>query len=440
MKRPSRRAVALGAGVGTALLFGLGAGGINVFVGQTTIPGGTPPAGSANLWVVPSGAGSCTRSSSPTTFVSGTSCTIAGALSASQAGDLVLVRDGTYTGLSGVTTSKTSPGVTFKAETPGGASTADITISTGDWLTFENWTVTSGGAGCGPAGGCTNITFKNSNITGESSVYGNGATANGPVTWIGNSISGRNLNAGGSNDNDTMRIWGSATGISVIDNKINAQDHLAGTTGHTDTFQACAICNGGSRADGIQWVGNLMIGGSGAQGFFVKDGTYTNVEFSDNQIVNHPNVGSDFANPVQVYPVTADNTKPLYTGFGVKMDHNTVWGNGNISFFRDCTGSPYEVQRNVLDGLTLSQDPSGSCANVATLITANQGNNVLNNAGNITANTGAGDTASSPTFVNADGTPSGDYELASSSPGFFGGLPNRAGITWNPGTKVFGPR
>src|SRR5436190_11681254 len=171
MRRPSLRTKT--AKIAAAGLLGatLVAGSINVFVGSDVIPGsGGGGAGTANLWVVPTAAGTCNRSATPAAFNAATSCTFATALTNSVAGDLVLVRDGAYT-VAAITTSKTSPGVTFRAENPGGASTGALNVSTGDWFTFEDFVIN--GSASITAGGGSNITWRQVKINGgEASAYG----------------------------------------------------------------------------------------------------------------------------------------------------------------------------------------------------------------------------------------------------------------------------
>lgn len=243
-----------------SVIFGLaGAGAINVFVGSDVIPGGAPDPGLANLWVVSSGAGSCTRSATAVAFNSGTSCTFSGALSASASGDTVLVRDGTYSGLTGITNSKGTPGVLFRAENPGLAVVSgSMQVSTGDWLSFEDFTI-NGSASCGPTGGCSNITFRQNRINGDAEAN-SGTSFNDNVSFVGNYINGRALSGTGTEDNDSVRLWGNTTGLLIQDNLIDGHDAQTGG-GHTDFFQACAACDGGSRGDGIKVVGNWFIHG-----------------------------------------------------------------------------------------------------------------------------------------------------------------------------------
>jgi hypothetical protein len=124
------------------------------------------------------------------------------------------------------------------------------------------------------------------------------------------------------------------------------------------------------------------------------------------------------------------------------MTHNTIWGNGNISYMRDCKGANYFVQRNVLDGLNAVTDSeSASCISpwIAANVSDEQDYNVLGPAGNIRAH-GPHDASGSPAFVQAaSGDSTGSWQLAPGSPGYFGGLPDRAGITWDPTTRHYGP-
>lgn len=346
------------------------------------------------------------------------------ALSSASAGQVICLADGTYGSLS-LAGSKTSPGVTLQAANPGKVTVGSISAS-GSGYTVSH--LISGSATCNS--GAKNIVFDHMKINGEASAYGSSSSAAGPCTWQYSEIGPQN----GSGEKDSDRCWVNCVGLTWKDNLI----HVANEDGnHNDGFQ------GYGDVHGLTFTGNRFVGGLGAQAFFLKDGTDTNVNFSDNLIVNRANNSSgNTANPFQVYDLEPNPNDPFYTGYGLYMTHNTIWGNGNISYMRDCKGTNYFVQRNVLDGLNATNDSeSASC--ISPWITANvsdeQDYNVLKSSGNIRAH-GPHDASGSPVFLQAtSGDSTGNWQLAPSSPGYFGGLPDRAGITWDPTARHYGP-
>jgi hypothetical protein len=388
----------------------------------------------ANLWVNVT-AGSCTRSPEPAAYHAQTACSFSDALAISKPGDRVLIRDGSYK-VDPITASKSSPGVTFDAANPGRVSiTGPINVRGATWLTFEDLVI-HGAATLGP--GASHITFRQDRITGEASAYGEAGRPAGPGSWIESEISNR----GGSTEHDVTRCWINCRGLTFRDNLIRVREECPDC--HNDGFQSFGD------AHGIRFIGNRLINdvvgprGNGGAGFFMKDGKGTNVEFSDNLIVNRPAGNGGYASPFQVYGLEPNPHDPFYTGYGLKMEHNTIHGNGSISSLRDCHGSRYWVQRNVLDGLTVAPDadpPSCIGGWVAANLRPHQAFNVIRASGAIGAQAGSRDTSSAPTFVQATTSDhGGDWRLAAGSPGYFGEGAVRAGITWDPDERVYGPR
>ena len=342
----------------------------------------------------------------------------------------MLIRDGAYK-VEPIADAKSAPGVTFQAEHPGKASTTGAIRVTGTWLTFEDLVI-HGAATLGP--GAANITFRQDRITGEASAYGVAGNPSGPGSWIESEISNR----GAKTEHDITRCWINCRGLTYRDNLIRVREECPDC--HNDGFQSFG------EAHGIRYVGNRFVNdvagaaGTGGAGFFMKDGRDTNVEFSDNLIVNRPAGNGGYANPFQVYNLRPDRNDPFYTGYGLKMEHNTIRGNGSISAMRDCQGSNYLVQRNVLDGLTVAPDADPpACIGrwVAANLRPHQAFNVIKASGPIGSIAGSRDTSSMPIFVRATGNDhGGDWRLASSSPGYG----DRAGITWDPEKRVYGPR
>lgn len=391
--------------------------------------GGKGGGRTANLWVSRS-VGSCMRSPEPAPYDAATACSFPEALAFSEGGDRVLIRDGSYKA-GPVTDAKPAPGVTFKAENPGKVSITGAISVTGAWLTFEDLVI-HGAATLGP--GASNITFRQDRITGEASAYGEVGNPSGPGSWIQSEISNR----GGNTEHDITRCWINCRGLTYRDNLIRVREECPDC--HNDGFQSFG------EARGIRFIGNRFVNdvdgaaGNGGAGFFMKDGRDTNVEFSDNLIVNRPAGNGGFANPFQVYDLRPDRHDPFYTGYGLKMQHNTIRGNGSISSMRDCQGSNYLVQRNVLDGLTVAPDTDPpSCIGpwVAANLRPHQAFNVIKASGPIGSIAGSRDKSSTPIFVRAtDNDHGGDWRLASKSPGYG----DRAGITWDPEKRVYGPR
>ena len=255
-------------------------------------------------------------------------------------------------------------------------------------------------------------------ISGEASIYGSGSASPGPCTWNGVEITAPTA---GTAEHDAIRCWVSCTGMAVEDSLIRGAPENGG---HSDSLQVFGA------AHGLRFTGNRVVTGAGAQGFFTKDGTSTNVVFSDNLIVNGPNNASNNAGaPFQVFRIDANSADPFYSGHGLVMEHNVIWHNDNISYFRTCTGQNYRVQQNVFDGLTALGDPTGSCASwLTTEVTPNQEGNILLPAGNVKAT--AKDSSGTPTFRSpTTSQTTGDWRLLSGT----------AGITWDASSRSYGP-
>ena len=152
----------------------------------------------ANLWVSRT-AGSCAVAR-PGALRRGDRVLVPRSLPISEGGDRVLIRDGAYK-VSRSPTRSNAPGVTFRAENPGRASTAGPISVTGTWITFEDLVI-HGAATLGP--GAANITFLQDRITGEASAYGVAANPPGPGSWIESEISNR-----GAKTSTTSRAAGS---------------------------------------------------------------------------------------------------------------------------------------------------------------------------------------------------------------------------------------
>jgi hypothetical protein len=386
-------------------------------VHATDSAGNVDPSPATQSWTVQAPPTGCSSTVSSVTAAQTT-------LASASPGQTVCLADGTYGSLS-LTGLKASPGVTLQAVNPGSVTVGSVSAS-GSGYTVSH--LISGSATCGQ--GAKNIVFDHMKIGGEASAYGSSSSAAGPCTWQYSEIGPQ----GGSGEKDSDRCWVNCVGLTWKDNLI----HVANEDGsHNDGFQ------GYGNVHGLVFSGNRFVGGLGSQAFFLKDGTDTNITFSDNLIVNRGNNSNgNTANPFQVYELKPSPNDPFYTGYGLYMTHNTIWGNGNTSYLRDCDGLNYFIQRNVIDGLNATQerDPA-SCVSpwISANVSDEQDYNVLSSNGNIRAH-GAHDTSAQPVFVSPTSQDStGDWQLASGSPGYFGGLPDRAGITWDPTTRHYGP-
>jgi hypothetical protein len=341
---------------------------------------------------------------------------ISAALSALKGAATVCLTDGTYGSIS---LSGTGGGSTLTAVHPG-AVTVGTVKATGTGYTVSH--LISGSAIC--EGNASGIVFDHLRISGEASAYGSSTSSPGPCTFSHSEITAPQT---GSGERDATRCWVSCTGISYEWDLIRGAPEDGG---HNDAHQTYGS------AHGLRFHGNWIVGGAGAQGFFMKDGTSSNVEFTDNLIVNRPNNSANNAGaPFQVYALVPNALDPFYTGYGLVMEHDTIWHNANISYFRDCGGQNYLIRSNVLDGLSWLKDSDASgCGSgwVAGNVSDEQSGNLLGNAGTIHA--GSGDSSAAPVFVSPTSTDTtGDWRQAPSSP-----KPS-AGIDWNLAAMHYGP-
>lgn len=158
-----------------ALGISQGGGSIDVFVGSTPTPSGTPVP-TANLWIEPS-AGACTRQSTAVTYAASSSpdarCgALSTACTAANGGDTVLIKAGTYTTTWAGCTSAKTPQVTFRAASGELVTLGDIELSpvgTGGYFSLDGVTLNNFDSDTGNSNGSPswkNITIKNSTFTG----------------------------------------------------------------------------------------------------------------------------------------------------------------------------------------------------------------------------------------------------------------------------------
>lgn len=327
----------------------------------------------------------------PTGNCTSTVSSVVAAQSALTSGAVVCLTDGTY---GAVSLSGNGGGATLTAVHPGSVTVGSVT-ATGTGYGVRG--LVSSNATC--KSGAANVTFDQMRIAGEASGY-----SAGPCTWRRSDIGP----PGGSGEKDSTRCWSGCIGLTWEENLI----HVASEDGgHNDGLQGYAGGNG------IRFIGNRFVDGIGSQGFFLKDGKYCNVTFSDNLIVNRKNggPGQEGATPFQVYELVPCADQPFYTGHGLVMEHNTIWGNSNKSHFRDCDGVNYSVNLNVIDGLDVivDGDPK-SCVTPWTAANLHMTGNVMSGA-----------------VFRAP--------VATSTGGDWRQVSGEAGITWDSSTRRYGP-
>lgn len=171
--------------------------------------------------------------------------------------------------------------------------------------------------------------------------------------------------------------------------------------------------------------------------FLAKDGLCRNLRVEDVLITG---IGSGA--PISVVETQADATKPQYNGYGFTLSHCTIWDCATLAILYPPLAQDQLIQYNVLEAVALADRTTGQAyfdqATATPIMEAagiTQDYNVMRQSFNW-GNYGAHD-------VNADLTPpvfvdqeAGDYRLASGSPGY--DFPERAGISWDPTTKLFG--
>lgn len=318
----------------------------------------------------------------PTSSCTTTVASLSAALSAVKAGAVVCLADGTYGNLS---LSGNGGGGVITAAHPGAVIVGNISATGTNYVVSG---LVSGAATCNGSG--SQITFDRMDIHGEASAY-----RAGPCTWKRSEIFAQT----GSGEKDSTRCWEGCKGVAWEENLIHVADEDGG---HNDGFQTYGGCHG------IRYVGNQFVGGLGSQGFFIKDGKCTNVTFSDNLEANRGAGTLGYAGaPFQVYELVPNSADPFYTGHGLVMEHNTIWHNGNTSYFRACGGQDYVVAHNVVDGIR-ALDDGGSCASSWAAAQVHKSDNIESGA----------------VFRS-----SSDFRLASGT----------QGITWDPTSRHYGP-
>lgn len=379
------------------------AGGAHRFSVRATDAAGnvdsTPASGAWTVEAAAPTAGSCDQVVSSISAAQSALATVA-------LGSVVCLADGSYGSLS-LSMRRPVPGVTLRAQNPGGATLGGVSAS-GAGVTVERFNTGSLSVNAG----ADRIAYDHNSVSGGTYVIGSATAYAKNVDLIGNVLRA----ASGSGEKDAIMAQ-RFEGLRVEENEIWIADEDGG---HNDGLQT--VWGG----HGLIFRGNWMRGGAGSQGFFLKDGEVTNVTFEDNLIAGRPSKAPYAGAPLQFYGTVPSPSDPFYTGYGIVIRHNTIWSNPNISYARECQNKALLVEYNVMDGWSA---PDGTACVLAELT---QDYNVVT-SGTI-GRRGSHDTAAAPTFANPS---SQDWQLTPTSAGSF--ATGRAGITWQPATRSFGP-
>jgi hypothetical protein len=328
------------------------------------------------------------------------------ALGSAALGSVVCLANGSYGSLS-LSIRRPAPGVTLRAQNPGGATLGGVSLS-GGGVAVERF-VTGSVSVSATANG---VALRHNSITGGAYVIGNSSSYVKNVEFSGNLIKP----GSGSGEKDTFMVQ-RFEGLRIEGNQIWVADEDGG---HNDGLQTVW----GGR--GLIFKGNWIRGGAGSQGFFIKDGEVTNVRFEDNLVAGRPSKLPYAGSPLQFFDVVPNSADPFYTGYGMLIRHNTIWSNPNIVYARECQSRKIAVEFNVMDGFSA---PDGTSCIVSELT---QDYNVV--TGGSIGKRGTHDTSSAPTFVDSANQ---DWQLTSGSAGSFS--TGRAGITWRPADQHYGP-
>ena len=328
------------------------------------------------------------------------------AVGSAALGSVICLANGSYGSLS-LSAKRPSPGVVLRAQNPGGATLGGVSLS-GSGVAVERFITGS----LNVSSTANGVAFRHNSSTGGVYVIGNTSSYAKNVEVSGNVLKP----SSGSGEKDTFMLQ-RFEGLRIEDNEIWIADEDGN---HNDGLQTVW----GGR--GLIFSGNWMRGGAGSQGFFIKDGEVTNVTFEDNLIAGRPSKAPWAGAPLQFFDVVPNSADPFYTGYGMLIRHNTIWSNPNTAYARECQNKKILVEFNVMDGWSA---PDGTACVLSELT---QDYNVI--TGGTIGKRGAHDTSSAPTFVS---TASQDWQLTSGSAGNFSS--GRAGITWRPADRTFGP-
>jgi hypothetical protein len=329
------------------------------------------------------------------------------AVSSATAGSTVCLSDGSY-GEMTLNASKAAPGVTMRAQNPGGATIEGASLS-GSHLTLARFVI-SNGVVIQP--GASSITVEHNRITGG----GEGVDACptertycSDMRIIGNQLIG----PFGEDAIHANRYHG----LLVEGNEIT---QVRENGAHSDCLQTVW------RGDHLSFRKNYLHDNR-CQGFFVKDQTLSTPEIpggpvegitvEDNLFLrNREPCGAPLTSCGQ--PMYFQLVGP-YNGFVMKR--NTIWGDGvdSIAAFREGTGSDSLIENNVIYRIWTDTDMSP-----ATLRNNTDCLRETSAGGSWSAATGETKSCS-PSFTN---TATDDYRIS-----------GERGVDWAPAEVHFGP-
>lgn len=359
---------------------------------------GTPT--TANVWVDPSDDTGCARVSSRAEYDASKSCSIDGAAGVAQAGDLILVRTGSYDAFDG-----TDKAITIKSA-PGNHVQTSMFLRTGDCcFTLDGGPelgieITANG---GPTigSGVTNLLLKNLEFTTAISIDNPGPNANIVFDHNWHHNVGVNGNPPGALTfaYDTPSSCGCTVKNSLMENF--SADGIQTGTGllvENNIFKNILPSNEEEHTDNVQSVGSVgttvrgnLVTGNCEQGITSFDGG-ANLAFEHNVIAGCTahwlSMGAhDVANPLAT----------------ASMQYNTI----------DTALVDGAINCEAVTNMTLRNNIAGNMflANCAPVTRTN----------NMTLGGGFGDTAGVPIFVGGSGRKKfRDYCLSPTSPGYTG--------------------
>ena len=331
------------------------------------------------------------------------------AVSSAAAGSVVCLANGTY-GKVTLNASKASPGVTLRAQNPGGATIESASLS-GSHLTLARFVIPNGVV---IQPGANSMTVEHNRITGG----GEGVDAcPTEKTWC-----------------SEMRIVGNQLIGPFGEDAIHANRYHGL---YVEGNEITGVRENGAHSDCLQtvWRGDHIVfrrnylHDNRCQGFFVKDQTMSTSEIpggpvegitvEDNLFLrNKEPCGAPLAPNECGQPMYFQLVGP-YTGFVMKR--NTIWGDGvdSIAAFREGTGSDSLIEDNVIYRMWTDTNMSPATLRNNTVCTRET------SAGG-SWSTATGETKScSLSFAN---TAVDDYRIS-----------GERGVDWVPAEQHFGP-
>jgi hypothetical protein len=332
------------------------------------------------------------------------------ALASASPGDTVCLADGSYGNLS-LSATKSSPGVTVRAEHPGQATIDGASLS-GSYITIARFVVSGHEVTVQP--GSDHMTVDHNRIDGSGGQYFGldaGPTSDtyvSDVTISGNLFTGEfgedSIRANRYHDGADADTYG----MLVIDNEFTGNRENGE---HNDCFQS--VWGG----DHLYYIGNY-VHDNRCQGFFIKDqpDTIDTVVVQQNLMLR---------NDADCWPTDPTCGQPsIFQLFGpmtnLAVDHNTIWTPGGLSptTLRDPDWGPVTFDSNVIyRPWSDTTDPFGSG---------------YTSTNNVAGTTPEGDwpstgftVVSSPSFSNPSVD---DYRTG-----------DGRGVDWQPSDKHFGP-